>query len=144
MIGDGPFRETIQNRIPGKHRDKFEFTGKIAEVDSKIEGSDIGVLLNNPGHAEGMSNAIMEYMTAGLPVICTDAGSNPELVENRVNGYTVPYSCSESLEKAMVSLMTDSDLRKRMGTKSREKAEAIFPIEKMVQSYKSLYESLVR
>ena len=105
---------------------------------------DIGVLLNNTkGHGEGISNAIMEYMAAGLPVIATDAGGTPELVKDKISGFLVPAFDPEIVVGKINYLLKNEQIRKEMGQKGRKIIEAEFNLGKMVSSYLNLYQNLL-
>lgn len=139
FVGDGPERERVNEEMPPKYADSFEFTGQITDVDDVLRGMDIGVLLNAPGHAEGMSNAIMEYMAAGLPVICTDAGGNPELVGHGHDGFLVGYRDVEGVENCLSRLLDSARMRMQMGRASRAIAADAFSVDNMIQAYINLY-----
>jgi glycosyltransferase involved in cell wall biosynthesis len=142
FVGDGPLFEKVKNSIPEHLSNYFHFAGKRADVDDIVKASSVGVLLNSPGHAEGMSNSIMEYMAAGLPVVCTDAGGNPETVTNGENGVLIPYSSPEGFVDAFTSSIINIGVIESMGKASRLRVENEFSIEKMAQRYLSLYRSL--
>lgn len=143
FLGAGPMMESARGLISETFSNRFVFHGSVSNVEPCLKECHAGVLLSAPGHAEGMSNAVMEYMAAGLPVICTDAGGNPEIVEDGVNGFLVPCSGREEVADAIAALAAGPELRARMGISSREKAESRFPVKMMVESYVSLYSSLL-
>lgn len=144
FVGDGPLLQSVKNTIPIEFNQKFIFHGSLKEVFSLLSKSHIGVLLSQNGHAEGMSNAIMEYMSSGLPVVCTDAGGNPEIVQHGINGILIPYRCSDSLENALIKIITTPGMRTTMGRESRSRAERDFSESTMLNSYTQLYRSLAR
>ena len=144
-IGDGPERRWAQIEA-GTHLNKnIIFLGERHDVLSIIGEFDIGVLLTNTdGHAEGISNAIMEYMAAGLPVIATRAGGNPELVKNNVCGYLVPSFAPEIVAEKILFLLENEKDRKSMGLNGSEIIKNDFSMEKMSLSFLSLYRDLIR
>jgi glycosyltransferase involved in cell wall biosynthesis len=143
FLGDGPARAQIMGMIPREYSASFEFPGKMGDVENVLAEMDIGLLLNTPGHAEGMSNAIMEYMAAGLPVVCTNGGGNPELVSHGRNGYLVDYCDVEGTAQSLSRLIDRAELRKRMGMASRERALRRFSMSRMIHSYADLYLGLL-
>lgn len=143
FLGAGPAMESARAMVPDALLDRFVFHGSVPDVEQVLKRCHAGVLLSAPGHAEGMSNAIMEYMAAGLPVICTDAGGNPELVEEGVNGFLVPFSGRKEVAGAIHALAESPGLRAAMGAASRRKAESSFSVSGMVGSYVALYRSLL-
>ena len=82
-------------------------------------------------------------MASGLPVIATNVGGNPELVENGVNGYLVPCSDPEKLGEYIVKLAESSNTRSRMGQASLEKVSKKFNWEKTVEKYLTVYNELM-
>ncbi len=143
FVGDGPLRSQAKDAVPERHKDRFAFLGKRTDVDQILMKSSIGLLLNSPGHAEGMSNAVMEYMAAALPVICTDAGGNRETVEHGRNGYLIPYRSEQELMSYARDLVSNYAKLSSMGTESRKIAEETFSLSVMAEKYLSLYKSLV-
>ena len=74
-----------------QERGVVEFVDPGLDVLPLVREADIGVLMSNEAqHREGCSNAIMEYMSCALPVVCSAGGGNPELVLDAVTGYVVP------------------------------------------------------
>jgi L-malate glycosyltransferase len=73
-----------------------------------LELIDIGV---NRSSMEGLSNAIMEYMASGVPCIVSNAGGNPELIENGVNGYTFELDNTSELANHIINLLDNKELQ---------------------------------
>ncbi len=92
---------------------------------------------------EGLPKALLEAMAQGVAPICTNVGGMPEIVRNGIDGIVVPPSDPESLAKAILTLATDSESRKRFGESSKERVKKDFSIEKTVQSVFALIESLL-
>jgi glycosyltransferase involved in cell wall biosynthesis len=93
---------------------------------------------------EGCSNAILEAMAAGLPVVATKVGGNTEIVNDGVTGILVPAQNPDALAVAVTSLLNNSELMKSMGKKGRERIEADFLLSKMVKNTEELYETLIK
>jgi glycosyltransferase involved in cell wall biosynthesis len=109
-----------------------------------IASADIGLLLSNATqHAEGCSNAIMEYMACGLPVVCTDSGGNPELVEDGVNGLLVAPGDTAALVRTLRALRDDPTLAARMGAEGRARVASRFCVEEMAAGFVAVYERLL-
>jgi len=142
LVGDGPELEHCRNMIPKHQLSGFEFTGQVDDVEPLLEMFDIGILLSRKGHSEGLSNTIMEYMMAGLPVICTRTGGNPELIEEPVGGTLITHENKEALKTAILSYMADEKLRATAGEHNRNYGLSHFGVEKMGESYIQLYKSL--
>ena len=100
---------------------------------------DIGVLCSE---TEGLSNSIIEYMHASLPVVCTDIGGNPELVEHEVNGLLVSPNDLQALEEALRMLVLSKAMREKLGAASYRKAKAMFMPDRLEQEMIKAYDSL--
>jgi glycosyltransferase involved in cell wall biosynthesis len=144
-VGEGPEREPLMAGAA----DLID-SGAVAfqqgglEALPAIAAADIGVLLSDPlRHAEGCSNAIMEYMACGLPVVCTDSGGSPELVEDGVTGLLVPPRDVEALVSALRALRSDPARAREMGSEGRRRLQGRFTVENMVAGYVAAYESLL-
>ena len=92
--------------------DRVVFTGRVADPRPYILRFAVAVLCSE---SEGFSNAIIEYMQARRPVVCTDTGGNPELVKDGYNGFLVPVGDSIGLADRIVRLLSDHDLARRIG-----------------------------
>lgn len=143
FIGDGPERKEIFTLIPKELKKHFVFTGNIKEPLKYISTLDIGVLLSKKNHSEGLSNAIIEYMAASLPVVCTKTGGNIELVINEETGFLVEHENANQIFDTLIELIKSEDLRSKMGIAARKRVEQNFSIDKMVSKYINLYKSLI-
>lgn len=141
--GDGELWEHYQKKF--KRFDRIRFPGRIADVEGLIRLSNIGVLTSNPQiHAEGISNSIMETMAFGKPVIATDSGGTPEIIDNGENGYLIPEFNVAALGQKLEFLLEQPDLIKTMGDNAKIKVENEFSIEKMNLKYLNLYKELLK
>ncbi|MFM7814486.1 MAG: glycosyltransferase, partial [Flavobacteriales bacterium] len=101
LVGDGKMRTEMMELVPSNQRDRFHFTGLIADPERILNHSHVGVLLARKGHSEGYSNTIMEIIAAGLPVICTNTGGNPEMVTPNKNGFLIGHESKEELRSVI-------------------------------------------
>jgi glycosyltransferase involved in cell wall biosynthesis len=115
------------------------FVGKHPDVKVMLPAADICLL---PSLSEGMSNAILEYMAAGKPVIATNVGGNPELIDHGFNGILVEKENSQQLQDAILKLIADPRLREKMGNNGLEKVRRLFSMNAMVSNYERLYSSI--
>lgn len=108
LVGDGPERQEIQALAEAAGiADDLCFLGERRDVDRLLRAADYLVL---PSHFEGLSNALLEAMAAGCPVIASAVGGNPELVENGHSGLLYPPDDAAALAEAMAR-MADAGLR---------------------------------
>jgi len=92
---------------------------------------------------EGSSNAIIEAMASGVPVIATAVGGSPELVSDGESGLLVSPRAPTELAKAMVRI-SDHAFAERLGAAGRARAEAKHELDSMCRAYGELYDELVR
>jgi len=114
--------------------------GSRRDVTKILAASDIGVLSS---HEEGFSNAVLEYMGAGLPSVVTDVGGNAEAVLNEKCGLVVSARDPASIGRALLRLSKDSMLRATMGVAARNRIKKYFTLEHSVENYSNLYHDLL-
>lgn len=136
VVGDGEQRPELE-RLAGELgiSDKTTFLGKRTDVPRILAAFDIAVLSSD---SESFSNAIVEYMATGLPVIATDVGGCREMIEDGVNGYVVPPSEPANMAEQIIELVNNSDLA-QIGKNNREKALKLCSSVAMVDSFERLY-----
>jgi glycosyltransferase involved in cell wall biosynthesis len=93
--------------------------------------------------SEGLPNAILEYMAAGLPVVATDVGGNSELVADGDTGYLVRGRTPEAFAEPIIRLLRDHALRAVMGQKGLERARTEFDLSAAVRRLEGFYISAV-
>ncbi|MDJ0894087.1 MAG: glycosyltransferase [Alphaproteobacteria bacterium] len=119
--------------------EQVKWMGVREDVADILAASDIGVLSS---HEEGFSNAILEGMAAGLPMVVTRVGGNPEAVLDGETGFVVEPRDPEGLAQALGRLTDNPDLRRRMGEAGRQRAADHFSLTRCVEDYERLYASL--
>ncbi|MFT3916844.1 MAG: glycosyltransferase [Anaeromyxobacteraceae bacterium] len=115
------------------------FLGGRVDVPALLRRATIGALASA---REGLSNAIIEKMAAGLPLVVTRAGGNPELVEHGERGLVVPVRRPDAMARALVRLAGDPDRARAMGRAARRYVEASLSIERLVAEHEALYARL--
>jgi len=113
--------------------------GSRPDVPSLLSLADIGILCS---HEEGFSNAILEGMAAGLPMVVTDVGGNAEAVVDQETGFVVPAHDPAALGAAILALASDAKLRQQLGKAARRRVEIHFSLEQCVERYDALYRDL--
>jgi glycosyltransferase involved in cell wall biosynthesis len=93
-------------------------------------------------YGEGLPKALLEAAACGLPIVTTDAVGCREVVRNGDNGLLVPMGDTQALAKALRILISDADLRRRMGRQSRVRAEREFSSEQVIRETLAVYRSL--
>jgi glycosyltransferase involved in cell wall biosynthesis len=128
--GDGPLRQSLANlaRELGI-ADYVLFPGYRDNIDRCLPGLDIYALSS---FIENFSMALLEAMQAGLPIVATDVGGNPEAIQNEVHGLLVPFGDPQALAAGILTLAGDPKLRERLATKARQRFLDEFTADKMV------------
>lgn len=111
------------------------FLGRRYDIPQLMAISTIGVLTSS---SESFSNTIIEYLAAGLPVVCTDVGGAREAVEDDVNGYVVPSGEHVAMADKIISILSSGKILS-MGAESRIKANALFSLTAMMEKYEEVY-----
>ena len=139
LIGDGGQRQELERLANSLGlADCVHFAGSVENVDAWLRRLDIGVLCSD---SEGLSNAILEYMAHGLPVVATAVGGNPELVDDG-NGRLVPMGDPQALAEALRELGGAPALRRRLGRESANRIRTRFTWEKVMPQWEEYYSSL--
>ena len=115
------------------------FLGEVADVAEVLAATDVFVFTSL---YEGLPNAVLEAMAAGLPVVTTAVGGIPEVVTDGETGFLVPSRRPDELARRISELARDPELRRRLGERAKKKAGE-FTMERMVQAYQELYEQVL-
>jgi glycosyltransferase involved in cell wall biosynthesis len=121
--------------------DRIQFLGERRDVASVLKAANIGLLCS---HQEGFSNAVLEGMAAGLPMVVTDVGGNSEAVVHGKTGLVVPPRDPCALGRAILKLAIDAERRNAMGKAGLERVKLLYTIDRCVSDYDRLYQSLQR
>ena len=140
MVGDGPLRPGLEQQAANLGlQDCVRFMGDRRDVAGMLASLDLTVL---PSDSESLSNAVIESMAAGVPVVASQVGGNPELLTQE-RGILVPAGEETSLAEAMLALLQNDALRTQMGQNCRRFALENFTIEKMRGQHERLYLQLL-
>jgi glycosyltransferase involved in cell wall biosynthesis len=145
IIGDGPLRARLAEEIARKDlEDCVTLEGSLpyAQVEAFYHRATVFALpslVTEDGDREGLPVVLMEALAFGVPVVSTGTSGIPELVIHEQTGLLVPPADAQSLARAMVRLMRDEALRKRLSRAGRRKVEADFDLEKNVVHLMSLF-----
>ena len=142
LVGDGEQRASFEQQAAELGlKDKFLFLGCRADVPEILACCDIAVL---PSRAEGLPNAVLEYMSSGLPVIVSRVGGNAELVEDGVTGLLVSPEDSLTLSSALLKLLREPGLARQLAQNGREFIVRNFSFERLVREVDALYSELLQ
>lgn len=122
--------------------DRAVFTGLRLDVPEVL--SEIAVSVLPCVSSEGLSNSLLESMAAGVPVVATTVGGNPEVVQDGVTGLLVPPRDPAALACAICLLLENREAAVKLGQAGRQRVTEHFSLEKMVRETERLYLELFR
>ncbi len=141
IIGDGPLRGSLERyaRLE-RSRGLRALSRRRNDVPRLLPHLDVLWLASG---YEGQSNAIMEAMAAGIPVVATDIPGNRDLVVPGETGYLVPLDSRTAFAKWTLPLLDDPALARCFGAAGQARMRTEFTVEKMIDRYASLYDEIL-
>ncbi|WCD82154.1 glycosyltransferase family 4 protein [Pseudomonas sp. TUM22785] len=140
FVGDGPLLSTAKKLATDLElQDRVIFSGECNDVECRLLRSDIFILISD---WEGLPLTIIEAMRAQLPVIASDVGGVPELVERERSGYLVSRNDKVALVEALESLIHSAEIRLTMGAHGRSRFDAFFTLDGMLNKTFDIYQEV--
>ena len=141
IIGDGPLKSQLASMAQDMGiASKVSIPGGVPLAARYLPAMDVCCMTS---YTEGLPNVVMEAMAAGLPVVSTRCGDCIDLVEPGVSGYLVPVNDDVTLSAHLDLLLTNPELRPRMGQAGRYKMQREYSIEEAVRRMAQFYEELL-
>ncbi len=141
VLGDGPERPVIEAEIARLGlTDRVTLAGEVDDVSRRLHDADVFVLSSK---SEGLPISVLEAMAAGLPIVASNVGGLPELIEAGSNGTLVRPGDSKGLSRALAALVDDPALRLRQGGASRARVLKSFSIEACRVAHQALFDRLL-
>lgn len=139
FVGDGPRRQALEEQARiSDLASRVVFTGVLKDVSPVLRLTDVLVLPTT--NREGLSVALIEGLSAGIPLIGSRLGGIPEVVEDDVNGILVKPGSAVELGSALERLLCSPDIRKRMGKAGRAIYDRKFTLSRMMAQIQALYD----
>lgn len=138
LVGDGPdipIAEQIATKLGLLNR--ITFIGVVDQVASILPAADLLLL---PSQTESFGLVALEAMASGIPVIATDVGGLPEVVEHGVTGYLASVGDVEQMARFAIDLLADRTRKEAFSRAARERAAKLFDYRKIVPQYEAIYE----
>lgn len=142
IVGDGPCADALKQHAAQRGvASRVRFLGHRDDVREILSGSDLFVLTSR---SEAFPNSVMEAMAAALPVIATDVGGVPELIQHDVNGILIPVGDRSALVRSVRTLLDHPSRAAALGNSARETIASRFSFTRMVRSFEDLYRQLLQ
>jgi glycosyltransferase involved in cell wall biosynthesis len=140
IVGDGPLREDLESTVEHRRlRSSVRFLVPQADVSKFYSVADLFVL---PSRSEGMSNALLEAMAAGLPSVASDVGGNREVINDAECGFLVNWEDTAACADLLRDLLADSHRRQAVGEAAKKRAVE-FALPRVGERYRQLYQALL-
>jgi glycosyltransferase involved in cell wall biosynthesis len=141
ILGEGSEKENLLAQTQRLNlSESVEFKGVIKDISSFLAAADIFVL---PSLAEGMPVALLEAMAWGLSAIASRVSGTVEVITSGKNGILVEPGDVPGLSRAIINLLADAELRRRISGAARKRVKESFSLEKMVESHLQLYREML-
>lgn len=141
VIGTGPQESELRALAAALDLgDTVELMGYCEDVQAELSKADLFVL---PSYAEGNSNALLEAMRAGLPVIATHVGGTPIQVGSNGQHFLVKPGDREALADRLLELIENDVIRRNVGALMHARITKLFSIEQVAATYEKAYELIL-
>jgi glycosyltransferase involved in cell wall biosynthesis len=137
ICGEGPQQAELE-RVVGQldRHDTVELRGHVKNVQQELSKADVFVL---PSFIEGNSNAILEAMSAGLPIVSTAVGGTPLLVGPEGADWLFAVRDRDSIRDLLLRLLNEPETRAAQGAAMRRRIELHMSIESVASRYRAAY-----
>jgi glycosyltransferase involved in cell wall biosynthesis len=137
ILGEGELREHLEKQVKEHHLEKHVLLpGFRTDVLGCLKGFDVFAMSSI---TEGLGTSLLDAMACGRPIVATRAGGIPEIVEDDVNGLLVPVRDAAALARAIVRMLKDDALRRRIGEAGLARVCDRFTVERMVAETAAVY-----
>lgn len=141
IVGDGELRaELVELAAALGVSERFRFPGFRTDVPELLRALDLFVM---PSHMEGLGTSVLDAMAAGTPVVGTEAGGMPESIEDGVTGLLCPVRDPGALARAIVRLLEDPALARRLAAQAAQRVRERFSTDAMVDGTLAAYRDLL-
>jgi glycosyltransferase involved in cell wall biosynthesis len=142
LVGDGPERDRMERQIAALGLEKrVRLHGSVSDPRPLYGAFDVSV---QTSRREGLPNALLEAGAAGRAIVATDAGGTCEIVLDGQTGLVVPVEDPVALARALRTVVSDAELRRRLGDAARSHVRTVFGMDRFVDEFAALYTSLAK
>jgi len=137
LNGDGTLRDTLQQQVQAHQLESVVlFKGRTDDVADALQKAHVYVQVS---HYEGLSNAVLEAMSSGLPLVLSAAGGNPDVVTHGNNGLLIEPGNAAELAKGLSTLIESREICRSMGIRSRDRAVSEYSLTSVAARLLELY-----
>jgi N-acetyl-alpha-D-glucosaminyl L-malate synthase BshA len=141
LVGDGPEMARVGREVVRLGLEKkVQFLGKQESVQEILQMVDVFLL---PSEKESFGLVALEAMACGVPVVASRVGGLPEVVQHGKTGYLAEVGDIQEMSEGVLQLLTNDSLYKTFSEQAVAWARETFPVERAVESYETVYESVV-
>ena len=144
ICGTGPFLPRLLDKVLKMGLQRYVlFLGHISreKLVMTYQNATIHVV---PSHYEGLPTVLLEAMACGLPVVATDVGANNEVISSGKNGFLVPPKSPKIMAEAIISLLNDSSMRRKIGEEARKTIETKYTWDKITDKVLICYDNILK
>jgi L-malate glycosyltransferase len=140
ILGEGELRDHLERQVADHHLQKHVLLpGFRTDVIGCMKGFDLFAMSSV---TEGLGTSLLDAMACARPIVATRAGGIPEIVEDGVSGVLVPPRDHNAMAGAIVRMLKDAGLRRRMGDAGLGRVTARFTVDRMVEQTAATYERI--
>jgi len=137
FTGKGSMEPEMRTILRGAHR--VHWLGYRKDIAAILRSLDVLVL---PSYVEGAPNVVLEAMCARTAIVATSVSGTPELVRDGIEARLVPSRDTDALTRALVEVLSDSELRQRLTTAARQRVWEKFGLHRMISEYEAKLSAL--
>jgi glycosyltransferase involved in cell wall biosynthesis len=139
MAGQGDYSQWLKMAEQLGCSQNVEFAGYVDNMDDLYRKAALFIL---PSRHEGMSNALLEAQSWGLPAVVSAIPGNEFVIEDGITGIIVPVDDHLGLARVILEFLKDGQIREEKGANARARVEACFSMDIVTDKYRALYEDL--
>lgn len=148
IVGGGEDEQTLRREIERqKVGDVVRLAGRVSndelsDLYSRCAVFCLPATIDSRGETEGLGVVLIEAMSHGKPVVASDLGGIPDAVENGETGLLIPHDDPEILARALLRVIEDENLARRLGEGGRERAKRLFSWDSIAERHLAIYENV--
>jgi len=142
IVGDGDQKSRLENHA-NEIDLSVEFIGQVPHENLSKYYSEASIFVIPSTEGEGLPNSVLEAMSWEIPVVATNSGGLPTLINDGETGFVVEMADPEALASKIITLLDDTELRERLGRNARNHVQSQYSWNRIVAELESIYEEMV-